>query len=52
MMPIDSATHRAAGIEVRVDPQRYLNGRFARLREAEGNPIELWEPGNIETKGN
>jgi catechol 2,3-dioxygenase-like lactoylglutathione lyase family enzyme len=34
----------AAGIEVKVDPQRYPNGRFARLHDPEGNPIELWEP--------
>ncbi len=35
---------RAAGIEVREDPERYPNGRFARLRDPEGNPIELWQP--------
>lgn len=35
---------RAAGIEVEVDPQQYPNGRFARLYDPEGNPIELWEP--------
>ena len=35
---------RAAGIEVAVDPQTYPNGRFARLHDPEGNPIELWEP--------
>ena len=34
----------AAGIEVVVDPERYPNGRFARLHDPEGNPIELWEP--------
>jgi catechol 2,3-dioxygenase-like lactoylglutathione lyase family enzyme len=33
-----------AGIAVRVDSQAYPNGRFARLRDPEGNPIELWEP--------
>jgi glyoxylase I family protein len=31
-------------IEVKVDPQKYPNGRFARLHDPEGNPIELWEP--------
>lgn len=36
---------RAAGVEVTVDPEQYPNGRFARLRDPEGNPIELWEPG-------
>jgi len=35
---------RAAGIEVQIDPQAYPNGRFARLHDPEGNPIELWEP--------
>jgi predicted enzyme related to lactoylglutathione lyase len=34
---------RAAKIEVTVDPEKYPNGRFARLRDPEGNPIELWE---------
>jgi predicted enzyme related to lactoylglutathione lyase len=35
---------RAAGIEVTVDPETYPNGRFARLHDPEGNPIELWQP--------
>jgi catechol 2,3-dioxygenase-like lactoylglutathione lyase family enzyme len=35
---------RTAGIEVALDPQLYPNGRFARLHDPEGNPIELWEP--------
>jgi glyoxylase I family protein len=35
---------RAAGIAVEVDPEAYPNGRFARLHDPEGNPIELWEP--------
>jgi glyoxylase I family protein len=35
---------RDAGISVEIDPQRYPNGRFARLYDPEGNPIELWEP--------
>ena len=35
---------RNAGIEVTVDPERYPNGRFARLHDPEGNPIELWQP--------
>lgn len=34
----------ASGIEVTVDPERYPNGRFARLHDPEGNPVELWEP--------
>jgi predicted enzyme related to lactoylglutathione lyase len=39
-----AAQLRAAGIEVTVDPQSYPNGRFGRLCDPEGNPIELWEP--------
>jgi glyoxylase I family protein len=35
---------RAGGIEVTVDPETYPNGRFARLYDPEGNPVELWEP--------
>ncbi|MGQ0766468.1 MAG: VOC family protein [Gemmatimonadota bacterium] len=36
---------RRAGIEVEVDAQTYPNGRFARLKDPEGNPIQLWESG-------
>ena len=39
-----AAQLRAAGIEVKVDPQAYPNGRFAHLHDPEGNPIELWQP--------
>jgi catechol 2,3-dioxygenase-like lactoylglutathione lyase family enzyme len=35
---------QSAGIAVEVDPQIYPNGRFARLLDPEGNPIELWQP--------
>jgi predicted enzyme related to lactoylglutathione lyase len=35
---------RAAGISVEIDPAPYPNGRFGRLHDPEGNPIELWEP--------
>lgn len=35
---------QTAKIDVRVDPESYPNGRFARLHDPEGNPIELWEP--------
>jgi predicted enzyme related to lactoylglutathione lyase len=35
---------RAAGIEVK-DPETYAKiGRFTRLHDPEGNPIELWQP--------
>ena len=36
----------AAGIAVKVDPTTYPNGRFARIHDPEGNPIELWQPLN------
>src|SRR4030095_2758326 len=35
---------RARGIDVVLDAEIYPNGRFARLSDPEGNPIELWEP--------
>jgi catechol 2,3-dioxygenase-like lactoylglutathione lyase family enzyme len=35
---------RAAGIAVEIDLAHYPNGRFARLYDPEGNPIELWQP--------
>ena len=38
---------RAAGIEVHMDDLagEYAEiGRFARLNDPEGNPLELWEP--------
>ena len=35
---------RAAGIEVK-DPESYGDiGRFTRLHDPEGNPLELWQP--------
>jgi len=40
------ASLEAAGIEVTVNPARDDPdaGRFARIHDPEGNPIELWEP--------
>ncbi len=35
---------RASKIEVTFDPEMTPYGRFARLYDPEGNPIELWEP--------
>jgi len=35
---------RAGNINVSMDPEQYPNGRFARLHDPEGNPIELWQP--------
>jgi predicted enzyme related to lactoylglutathione lyase len=37
---------RKAGVEVALDEAEYPNGKFARLHDPEGNPIELWEPKN------
>ncbi len=34
---------RRAGIDVELDPTVHPNGRFARLTDPEGNPIQLWE---------
>ena len=39
---------RASNIDVAVDPESYPNGRFARLHDPEGNPIELWQPKEAE----
>ena len=45
-----AAQLRTAGIEIKVDPQSYPNiGRFARLHDPEGNPIELWQPSGPNT---
>ena len=35
---------RERGIAVELDTQVYPNGRFARLSDPEGNPIQLWQP--------
>jgi len=35
---------RKNGNEVEVDPETYPNGRFARVYDPEGTPIQLWEP--------
>jgi glyoxylase I family protein len=35
---------RRAGETVDLDPQRYPNGRFAEVRDPEGNGIQLWQP--------
>jgi glyoxylase I family protein len=39
-----AAQLRSKGIAVDTDPKTYPNGRFARLHDPEGNPIELWQP--------
>jgi glyoxylase I family protein len=39
-----AAQLRASNISIEIDPENYPNGRFARLHDPEGNPIELWQP--------
>jgi glyoxylase I family protein len=41
---------RAGGLRVEIDPQYYPNGRFARVYDPEGNPVELWEPAGRDTR--
>jgi glyoxylase I family protein len=38
---------RKNNIEVTIDLETYPNGRFASLKDPEGNPIQLWEPGGV-----
>jgi glyoxylase I family protein len=40
-----AAQLRANGNTVEVDPELYPNGRFAKVLDPEGNPIQLWQPG-------
>ena len=41
----------AVGVQVTIDRETYPNGRFARLYDPEGNPVELWEPGGRDGLG-
>jgi len=41
---------QAAGIEIKMYPPD-RTGRFARVHDPEGNPIELWQPKVPDTKG-
>lgn len=43
-----AAQLRAKGTTVEIDPETYPNGRFAKLNDPEGNPIQLWEPGGVD----
>ncbi|MGH9410655.1 MAG: VOC family protein [Vicinamibacterales bacterium] len=46
-----AAQLESAGIKVTLDPTSYPNvGRFARIHDPEGNPIELWQPLNTAVK--
>jgi glyoxylase I family protein len=42
---------RGVGIDVEVDPEEYPNGRFASLRDPEGNVVQLWEPARADSRG-
>lgn len=42
---------RGAGLDVTVDPEEYPNGRFASLRDPEGNMIQLWQPAGADLRG-
>lgn len=42
---------RASGVAVEIDPEQHPNGRFARLYDPEGNPIELWQPEGRDAHG-
>ena len=46
-----AAQLQAAGIAVKIDPESYPYGRFGRLHDPEGNPIELWQPKIPDSKG-
>lgn len=39
-----AAQLQASGIAIKVDPESSEYGRFARVHDPEGNPIELWQP--------
>ena len=45
-----AAQLQAAGIAVKIAPGDSI-GRFARLHDPEGNPIELWQPKAPDAKG-
>jgi len=45
-----AAQLQAAGIEIKIYPPD-PTGRFARVHDPEGNPIELWQPKVPDTKG-
>jgi predicted enzyme related to lactoylglutathione lyase len=38
-----AAQLRTQGIAVEIDPEAYPNGRFGKVVDPEGNPIQLWE---------
>lgn len=43
-----AAQLRKNGVTIEIDPESYPNGRFAKINDPEGNPIQLWEPGGVD----
>lgn len=39
-----AAQLRKNGVAIEIDPETYPNGRFAKINDPEGNPIQLWQP--------
>jgi glyoxylase I family protein len=39
---------RHQGVEVDIDPETYPNGRFASLRDPEGNAVQLWQVAGVD----
>ena len=44
------ANLRAAGVEILGGPESHENGKFAWIRDPDGNKVELWEPKNWDEK--
>ena len=42
---------RSAAVHVDVDPEVYPNGRFASLRDPEGNVVQLWQAAGADLRG-
>ena len=41
---------RDGGVEVEVDPEAYPNGRFATVRDPDGNLVQLWQPAGADAR--
>ena len=50
---LDAMVHqlRSAGVQVDVDPEGYPNGRFASLRDPDGNVLQLWQVAGADARG-
>lgn len=47
---LDAMMAQLRGAGMAVDREPYPNGRFARLHDPEGNPVELWQPGGCDAR--